>query len=61
MKKPILSDGADKVVEYTRLEPGTIPGKAKIMIAEAKTSSGKTILLTMGSPKYLPRECKTWA
>ena len=33
MKKPQLEDGTE-VVKFTRLEAGSIPGKAKILVAE---------------------------
>ena len=58
--KPKLRDGSF-VTSYKRIEVGSIPGKAKILIAEGVTNTGKSVLLTEGTPQYIPSAGTTYA
>ena len=54
MNKSVLRDGST-ILRFTRLELSFIPKVATVILAEAITSKGETVIVSCGTPGYIGR------
>ena len=56
MKNSSLSDGS-KIIRFTRLEMSRVDKLATIVFAEAVTTKGEHVIVSIGTKGYIGRNC----